>query len=154
MADDKTEELLLWLQQHVRSAHRQGALVNGVAASLVVVSILSSFAAAITAAFSQSETYSARLVIIILGGLPGVCLTVWKQFPFDIMLRFQNTRYIIYREIYFALKYGNIELSEAVKRLNAAGRELRVAFDAIPAIGFPEGTRDEQTGRIAGTRDP
>jgi hypothetical protein len=66
--------------------------------------------------------------------LPGVCLTIWRQIPFQQWAGFHNLRYVLYREIYFMLNYGTIDLAAAVDKINAAGREIGKAAHELPYI--------------------
>lgn len=134
MPNDQTKRLAAWLTRRWHSGRRLRDVTNGAAGCLVVASILSSFASSIIAAGGWKVP---QVWAIVIAGLPGICLTIWRQFPFQSWASFQNMRYVLYREIYFMLEYGTIDLATAVEKVNAAGREIGRAADELPYVIFP-----------------
>jgi hypothetical protein len=135
--------MLRWLKGRWLTARWLRSIANGMAGAPVLVSILSSFASAIIATGSFPDIPSSKAVAVAVAALPGVCLTILRQFPFREWARFQNTRYILYREIYFKLEYGTVDLATAVEQINAAGRELAKAADAMPFVNFQDANNNK-----------
>jgi hypothetical protein len=132
VTEDKTQTMLKSLKRRWLSARYLRSVTNGATGALLVISILASFLSAIiaTGAFPSIPNFTA----VAIAGLPGVCLTLWRQLPLREWAAFQNNRYIKYREISFSLEYGLIDLGTAVEKVNAVGRELAEAARAIPNI--------------------
>ena len=146
MPDDQRKLMLKWLKRHWMIARWQRSIANGSAAFLVLTSIFASFASSIIIAGFSADV--PRGLTIVLAALPGLCLTIWRQFPFHEWARFQVIRYISYREIYFLLEYGTIDVGAAVKKINSAGRLIATSANALPYIGFPE-ANSKESGRIS-----
>jgi hypothetical protein len=132
MSDDKTSEMLSWLKRRWLTARWLRSIANGIAATLVLVSILSSFASSIIAAGAIFEPKS--VIAIVVAGLPAMCLIIFQQFPFHKWALFQNTRYVLYRETHFKLKYGTIDVATAVQEINNAGDAIAKAAEAMPYV--------------------
>jgi hypothetical protein len=138
MADDKTNAMLKSLEWRWRSAQRMRSMANGAAGFLVLTSILSSFLASIIATKVFPSLPSSTGAVVVVSALPGLCLTIWRQFPFRQWALFQNIRYVEYREIHTDLQNETIDLATAVQRLNAVARKLATAAEAVPFVGFQD----------------
>ena len=122
------------------------SMSNGAAGFLVLISILSSFLASILAS-EVFPSLSSKGAVVVVSALPGLCLTIWRQFPFRQWALFQNTRYVRYREIHTELENEIIDLAMAVKKLNSVALELAKMSEAVPFVNFQDANHPGQAKR-------
>ena len=135
MTEDNRQEMLRWLQGRWLPARRSRSVIQLIAVLLVFMSILASFATSVIAAGVFPDWATPRR-LAVLTAIPGVLITIWRSFPLRQWAVFQNRRYVLYREIYMELLNGLISLEDAVRRNNAAGREIAKAAESLSLGSF------------------